>query len=87
MERSGRQGPEEAMGRTGAAADRATATVEEADRDARLGTDAGQGLLGAVETPQARQDAAVLVAVAVADHHLLTRRPLVGGPCAAACSG
>ncbi len=82
VERSGRQGPEEAMGRPCTAADRATSTVEEADRDAHLGTDPSQGFLGAVQTPEARQDAAVLVAVAVADHHLLTRWPLIGGTCA-----
>ena len=64
---------DEAVGRPSAAADAAAASVEKENIDAMLSSRFDQALLGAVEAPEARDDAAILVAVAVADHHLLRR--------------
>ncbi len=54
-----------------AARHRSPTAVQEPDPDARLASGADERGLGAVETPEARKDAAVLVAVAVADDDLL----------------
>ena len=59
------------MGWPSAPADRAAASVEEADFDTCIAPDLGQGTLRLVECPLTGEDAAILVAVAVADHDLL----------------
>ncbi len=88
LERGVGQCIDEPMGRSRAAADRAAPTVEVAHAYAMTAPDLGQGVLGAIEAPEAGKDAAVLVAVAVADHHLLLghepapARPGVGASCA-----
>ncbi len=63
------------VARPAATPDGATAAVEQAQHDARRARQRreqrGQLDLGAVELPVAGEEAAVLVAVAVADHHVL----------------
>ena len=70
------------VARAAAAADRAAAAVEQAQRDAVLRARSGveqldQRDLGAVQLPVAGEEAAVLVAVAVAEHDVL-----LGAACA-----
>ena len=62
---------DEAMLRSAAPAHGAAAAVKKADAYAGLPADADQRRLRAVQRPEAGQNPAVLVAVAVADHHLL----------------
>ena len=73
-----RQGPDEPVRRTGTPADRTAPAVEEPNADTMLDADPGHGGLCPVQAPQTGGYAAVLVAVAVADHHLLDRlvRPI-----------
>ena len=59
------------MGRTGTATDRAAAAVEEAHARAVLGGAAADAFLGTMQSPLAGENAAVFVAVTVADHDLL----------------
>src|SRR5262252_3198817 len=54
-----------------ATAHRAAAAVEKADMHAGVTSGSRERRLGAVHRPQAGEDPAVLVAVAVPDHHLL----------------
>jgi hypothetical protein len=77
LKRSGRECIQEEVCRAGSTADRATAPVEESQSNARVGSDLGHGFLGLVEAPLAGHDAAILVAVAVADHDLLDRHATV----------
>src|SRR5512144_3068533 len=65
---------EESMGGTRSSADGPTATVEETDAGAGFPTDGGERFLGPVQHPKTGENTAVLVAVAVTDHHLLHRR-------------
>ncbi len=76
MDAAGRQGIEETVRRPGPSADRAAASVKEADAHPGLVAERGEGGLRPVQRPLAGEDAAFLVAVAVADHDLLDR----GGP-------
>jgi hypothetical protein len=62
------------VGGAGAAADGAAAPVEEDDVNVRVAANGRKALLGPMKPPLAGQDATVLVAVAVADHHLLLRQ-------------
>ena len=73
VERAVRLRPDEAVRRPRAAADAAAASVEKEYIDTVLPSRLDQPLLGAVEAPEAGDDATVLVAVAVADHYLLHR--------------
>ena len=72
-----RQRLDEIMGWPGTAADRTALAMEEADLHSSGLPHLAERILGLVEPPLAGEDAAVLVAVAVADHHLLHR--LLGG--------
>ena len=67
------------MGWPSAPADRAAASVEETDLDTCIAPDLGQGALRLVECPLTGEDAAILVAVAVADHDLLHRQAALFG--------
>ena len=58
------------VGRAAAAADRAAAAVEEAKREPVPLRQRRQARLGLVELPDRGEEAAVLVAVGVAEHHL-----------------
>ena len=58
------------MGRSGPASHRAAAAVEEHRPHPMPGTGGSQFRLGAVQRPLAGEDAAVLVAVGITDHHL-----------------
>ena len=71
VERVGRQGFKKTVGRTGTATDRAAAAVEEAHARAVLGGTATDAFLGTMQRPLAGKNAAVFVAVTVADHDLL----------------
>ena len=64
------EGFHEPVGGAGAAAHGAAAAVEEDGADAVVLTGGGEVGLGAVEGPLAREDAAVFIAIGVADHHL-----------------
>ena len=75
-DRPRRQRPQEAVRRPGAPADRPAAAVEEADAHAVPPAKLDQSFLRAVEGPETGDEAAVLAAVAVADHHLQHRRRL-----------
>ena len=65
------QSVDETVGRAGPAGDGAATAVEEDDPDAVLLADSGEVLLGAIEIPEGGEDAAVLIGVGIADHHLL----------------
>ena len=58
-------------GRRAAARHRAAASMEEGDGDALLASDLGEARLRLEQLPVRRQEAAVLVGVGIADHHLL----------------
>jgi hypothetical protein len=62
---------QEYVRRPGPAANGAAAAVKEAQFDARLARHRGQPYLGLAQIPVAGQDAAILVTVAVTDHHFL----------------
>src|SRR5215510_7543347 len=67
---------QEAISGSGAATDRAAAPMEKTDLGAVLVADGSDCLLCFVERPLTRKNTAVLVAIAVADHHLLDRPAL-----------
>ena len=71
FERAMRQRPDKPIGRAGPAADGAAAPVEETQLHPVFHPDRGERLLRVVERPLAREDATVLVAVAIAEHDLL----------------
>ncbi len=73
VQRAGRQRFEKHVCGTGPAADGAAAAVKEAQVDLGAACHGSQLNLRLAKVPVARQDAAVLVAVAVADHDLLQR--------------
>src|SRR5439155_11505580 len=64
-----------AVGRPAAPADRAPAPMEEQQADAFRAADVGQLALRAIELPVRRDEPAVLVAVGIAEHHLLQAAP------------
>ena len=68
---AGRLRSDGVAGRRAAAADRAAAPMEKRDRDAFLDAHRREPRLRFVELPVRRQKAAVLIAVGIADHHLL----------------
>ena len=70
-DRAGGLGGDGAAGRRAAAGDRAAAAMEEGDRDALLGADLGQLRLRLGKLPVGGDEAAILVRVRIADHHLL----------------
>ena len=71
LDRTLREGVDEAVRRAGAAGDGAATAMEEDDAHAVLLAHRGEVLLGAVEIPERGEDAAVLIGVRIADHHLL----------------
>ena len=71
LDRAMRKSPEEAVSRSGAAADCSSAPVEETDFCSMCGAGRSDGSLCLVERPLAGKNPAVLVAVAIADHDLL----------------
>ncbi len=69
---AGRLGGDGAAGGRAAAAHRAAAAMEEADRDARLAADTHQPALGLEQFEAGAEEAAILVAVGIAQHDFLT---------------
>ena len=75
-----RQSGQKTVGRPRASANCAAASVKKADFDTRVAPDLGQGTLRLVECPLTGEDAAILVAIAIADHDLLNgQAALFGG--------
>ena len=74
-----RKRPEEAVSRAGASADCSPTPVEETNFSPVCGSGRSDRGLRLVERPLAGENPAVLVAVAVADHHLLHGPGSVGG--------
>ena len=70
-------GEDRLVGRTAAASYRATAAVEDTQGHAVLGGELLQGDLGPVNLPVAGEEAGILVAVRVSEHHLLKRFALL----------
>ena len=68
---AGRLRQDGVVARAAAAADRPAAAVEQPQADLAALEDVDQRHLGLVELPARGQEAAVLVAVGIADHHLL----------------
>ena len=78
-----RESIEKPVGRSRATADRASAAMKEANFESLFSPGCRDGVLRLMQGPLARENSAVLVAVAVADHHLLNgqacgRRLLAG---------
>ena len=70
-------GQDRLIGGAATTADRAAASVEDAQADVVLTAQRLQGDLGPVDFPVAGEEARVFVAVGVAEHHLLQRHLLV----------
>ena len=71
LHRAARLGEDRVVARAAAAADRAAAAVEQADAHAVLAEDLDQADLGLVQFPARGDEAAVLVGIGIAEHHLL----------------
>ena len=71
VDRTARRGDHRALGLAAAAADRTAAAVEEADVHAAVVRERGQRDLGLLQRPARRDQAAVLGAIGVAQHHHL----------------
>ena len=78
-DRAGGLGGDGAAGRRAAARHRAAAAMEEGDGRAHLGADLGQLRLRLGQLPIRGDEAAVLVGIGIADHHLLHVALPVGG--------